>query len=161
MPYLIDGHNLIACLPDISLDDPNDEARLVIKLKGFAARARSKCVVVFDQGLPGGQSSMSTQGVQVVFAAANHRSADDLIKSRVNTIKDAPNWTLVSTDHDVVNHALRRRMKHMSSAQFAQLLAGAGGTEETRGEEIHPTVSADEVDELYQAFGGEPDGNVH
>ena len=35
MPYLIDGHNLIACLPDISLDDPNDEAQLVNKLKGF------------------------------------------------------------------------------------------------------------------------------
>ena len=54
MPYLIDGHNLIACLPDIDLDDPNDEARLVNRLKGFAAKARSKCIVVFDHGLPGG-----------------------------------------------------------------------------------------------------------
>ena len=46
----------------------------------------------------------------------------------------------------------------MSSAQFARLLGRTGAAEETRGEEIHPKVSADEIDELYQAFGGEPDG---
>jgi S-adenosylhomocysteine hydrolase len=34
MPYMIDGHNLIGKLPDISLDDPNDEALLVQKLAG-------------------------------------------------------------------------------------------------------------------------------
>ena len=37
MNYLIDGHNLIGQLPDISLDDPNDEALLVQKLSGFCA----------------------------------------------------------------------------------------------------------------------------
>ena len=158
MPYLIDGHNLIACLPDISLDDPNDEARLVNKLKGFAAKARSKCTVVFDHGLPGGHSSLSTRGVQVVFAAAHHLTADDLIKSRISRIDDAPNWTVVSADRDVANYAHSHRMRHMSSAQFAQMLGRKGMAEETRGEEIHPTVSADEIDELYQAFGGELDG---
>lgn len=157
MPYLIDGHNLIACLPDIRLDDLHDEAQLINKLKGFAAKARSKCVVVFDHGLPGGRSSLSTRSVQVIFAAARHRTADDLIKSRISRIADAPNWTLVSADRDVVHYALSRRMRHMSSAQFAQMLEGTSMAEETRGEEIHPTVSADEIDELYQAFGGEPD----
>ncbi|MCY3865558.1 MAG: NYN domain-containing protein [Chloroflexi bacterium] len=157
MPYLIDGHNLIECLPDIELDDPNDEAQLVNKLKGFAAMARKKCIVVFDHGLPGGHSSMSTRSVQVIFAAARHKTADDLIKSRISRTEDAPNWTLVSADRDVVNYAHRHRMRHMSSAQFAQLLGGTGLAEETRGEEIHPTVSAEEIDELYQAFGGELD----
>jgi len=158
MPYLIDGHNLIDCLPDIELDHPNDEARLVNKLKGFAAKARKKCIVVFDHGLPGGHSSLSTRGVQVIFAAAHHRSADDLIKSRINRTEDAPNWTVVSADHDVVNYAHSHRMKHISSAQFAQMLEGTGETRETRGEEIHPIISGDEIDELYRAFGGEPDG---
>lgn len=158
MAYLIDGHNLIACLPDISLDDPNDEAQLVNRLKGFAAKAGKKFVVVFDHGLPGGQSSLSTRSVQVVFAAAHHRTADDLIKSRISRTKDAPNWTLVSADRELANCAHRQRMKHMSSARFAQLLVGTGAAEETRGEEIHPTISSDDVDELYQAFGGEPNG---
>ena len=38
MPYLIDGHNLIAKLPDIDIADPNDEAKLVTRLRGFAAK---------------------------------------------------------------------------------------------------------------------------
>ena len=37
MPHLIDGHNLIASLPDIGMDDPNKEAKLVNKLKSWAA----------------------------------------------------------------------------------------------------------------------------
>jgi len=159
MPYLIDGHNLIAHLPDISLDDdPNDEARLVNKLKGFAARTRKKCTVIFDHGLPGGSSSMSTRGVTVVFAAAQHSSADDLIKRRIGKIRDAPNWTLVSSDRAVLNHARSHRMKQMTSVHFAQLLNRRGALEETRGEEIHPSVSPEEVDELFDAFGGEQDG---
>ena len=158
MPYLIDGHNLIACLPDISLDDPNDEAKLVNKLKGFAARARKKCVVVFDHGLPGGPSRMSTRGVQVIFAAAHHASADDLIKRRIRSTKDAANWTAVSSDRDVLDYARGRRMQQMSSARFAQLLGPTSRVEETRGEEVHPSVSAEEVDELFAAFGGGAEG---
>jgi len=33
MPYLIDGHNLIAQMPGFSLSDPDDEARLVLRLR--------------------------------------------------------------------------------------------------------------------------------
>ena len=157
MPYLIDGHNLIACLPDISLDDPNDEAQLVNKLKGFAAKTRKRCTVIFDHGLPGGSSSLSTRGVQVVFAAAHHSSADDLIKRRISSVRDANSWTVVSSDHEVLNHARSHRMKQMSSAQFAQSLGQTSRVEEPRGEEIHPTLSEEEIDEFYQAFGGEPD----
>lgn len=158
MPYLIDGHNLIACLPDISLDDPNDEAQLVNKLKGFAARTRKKCAVIFDHGIPGGNSSMSTRGVQVTFAAAYHTSADDLIKRRINKTSDAPNWILVSSDHEVLNHARRHRMNCVTSTQFARLLQSSQPERTSRGEEINPIVSQEEFDELYQAFGGDSDG---
>jgi hypothetical protein len=36
MPFLIDGHNLIGALPDLDLDDPDDEARLVERLQRLA-----------------------------------------------------------------------------------------------------------------------------
>ena len=156
MPYLIDGHNLVAGLPDIDIDDPHDEAKLVNKLKGFAARTRKKCIVIFDHGLPGGGSSLSTRGVTVIFAAAQHSSADHLIKRRINKLRDAPNWTLVSSDRELLNHARSRRMKQMTSVQFAQVLNQRSAMAETRGEEINPSVSPEEVDELYEAFGGEP-----
>ena len=38
MPVLIDGHNLIAKLPGIHLDDPDDEERLVERLRRYQAR---------------------------------------------------------------------------------------------------------------------------
>ncbi|MCY4062663.1 MAG: NYN domain-containing protein [Chloroflexi bacterium] len=158
MSYLIDGHNLIASLPDISLDDPNDEARLVNKLKGYCARSGKKCTVIFDGGLPGGFSAMSTRSVTVIFAASEHTNADGLIQRRVARTNDVGKWTVVSSDHEIGSFARGRRMKHMTSIQFARLLQSSEPEQESHGEEIHPTVSADEIDELYQAFGGEPDG---
>lgn len=157
MPYLIDGHNLIAGLPDIDLDDPNDEAQLVNKLKGFAAKTRKKCTVIFDGGLPGGTSALSTHSVTVVFAASERSNADSLIKRRVRRTADASKWTVVSSDREIISFAQAHRMKHISSSQFARLLQSSEPEQETRGEEIHPTVSEEEIDEFYRAFGGGPD----
>ncbi len=158
MPYLIDGHNLIASLPDIDLADPNDEAQLVNKLKGFAAKTGKKCTVIFDGGLPGGHSSMSTKSVTVIFAAAQRANADSLIKRRVQRSDDASKWTVVSSDREIRDFAQRHRMKQISSSQFASLMQSPAPAQETRGEEIHPTVSEAEIDELFRAFGGEADG---
>lgn len=158
MPYLIDGHNLIARLPDISLDDPNDEAKLVTRLRGFVAGGGKRCTVVFDGGLPGGQSSMSNMAVRVVFAAAQHSNADAVIKRLMQRVPDAGNWTVVSSDHDILNAARSQGMRQLTAGEFAQLLRSSGREEETRGEEVHPTVTTEEIDELFDAFGGEPDG---
>ena len=155
MPFLIDGHNLIACLPDIDIDDPHDEAKLVTKLKGFVARKRVKCTVVFDQGLPGGKSPMSTKAVTVIFAAAQHTNADNVIKRRIGNIRDASNWTVVSSDHDVLNYARHHRMKLMTSAQFSSELQRVSRPQETRGEETHPVLTEHEVDAWLDMFGGD------
>lgn len=121
MPYLIDGHNLIGRLPDIRLDDPDDEALLVQKLMGFAARTGKDCVVVFDSGLPGGKSRMSTKTVKVIFAS--HRTdADRLLMERIRETPDPLNWTVVSSDHRVQTAARQRRMRVLSAADFAALV---------------------------------------
>ena len=57
MPFLIDGHNVIAALPDIDLEDPHDEAKLVLKLRAWTGQARRKAIVIFDGGIPGGYST--------------------------------------------------------------------------------------------------------
>ena len=119
MPYLIDGHNLIGQMPDISLDDPNDEALLVQKLSGFVARKRQKCVVVFDHGVPGGVSRMSNRGVQVVFASPP-QNADQVIMRRIHNTRDPNNWTVVSSDNQVLEMARRRRMQTIRSSEFVE-----------------------------------------
>ena len=89
MPFLIDGHNLIGRLPDLHLDDPDDEAKLVARLRTFCARTGKRVTVVFDYGLPGGYSrELSGGGVEVVFAPAG-RTADGILGERVRLARDA------------------------------------------------------------------------
>jgi len=153
MPYLIDGHNLIARLPDIDLEDPDDEAQLVIKLRGFVAKHGKKCTVVFDGGIPGGYSKMSNKSVKVIFASAFRSNADNLIKERIKKIPDARNWTIVSSDNDVLNFARRHKMKAQTSVQFVQTLQRKPRVQDSRGESLHVHVTKDEVDEWLDIFG--------
>lgn len=151
MPYMIDGHNLIGQIPDIALDDPNDEALLVQRLTGFAARTQKKCVVVFDYGLPGGKSRMSTRAVQVVFAS-QRSTADRVMLERIGKIKDPRSWVVVSSDNDVLAAAKARKMQTLSSMDFAELLKAPPKPVIDAGEAENVALSADEVDEWLDFF---------
>lgn len=152
MPYIIDGHNLIGQLPDISLDDPNDEALLVQKLASFVARTSKRCVVVFDSGLPGGKSRMSTRAVQVVFAS-QRSNADRVLMERIRKIKDPKNWTVVSSDNDVLQAARLNKMKTLHSPDFAALMESPPATVIDAGEADDVALSAEEVDDWLDFFG--------
>lgn len=158
MGYLIDGHNLIGQLPDLSLADPNDEARLVQKLRGFAARTRKRCVVIFDQGLPGGRSSMSSHSVQVVFAAAHHSTADRILSERIRHERDATRWTVISSDRDVLETARRHGMQSMRASQFARMLETPPTQRPGPDEAADPRLTDEEVEEWLRLFGGEGGG---
>jgi hypothetical protein len=156
MAYLIDGHNLIGHLPDIALDDPNDEAKLVQKLIGFTARVGKKVVVVFDHGLPGGKSRMSTSMVEVVFAS-NPGDADSIMKGRIARATHIEQWTVVSNDNAVLDAARARKMKTLRSRDFVPMLNNTTmqqrKTARADGEAPHVHVSAKEVEEWLQIFG--------
>lgn len=153
MPYLIDGHNLIARLPDIDLADPDDEAKLVIKLRGFAAKHGKKCTVIFDGGIPGGYSTMSNKSVRVIFASAFHTNADNILRQRIRKIPDAQNWTIISSDNEVLDFARRHKMRAKTSSEFVQQLQRKPRIQDTRGESTHVQVSKDEIDEWLDIFG--------
>ncbi|MBC7812658.1 MAG: NYN domain-containing protein [Burkholderiales bacterium] len=158
MPYLIDGHNLIGQLPDISLDDPNDEAQLVQKLSGFAARTSKHCVVIFDNGLPGGQSRMSTSAVQVIFAP-HHQTADSVMLSRIRAERNPQPWTVVSSDNVVLDAARERRMAVLRSPEFAALLRPPAKPDPKKidaGEAADVHLSPKEVDEWLKLFADRP-----
>ncbi|MGD9375749.1 MAG: NYN domain-containing protein, partial [Anaerolineae bacterium] len=48
MPILIDGHNLVGKLPVLSLQDPDDEQKLIELLRSYQARTGKEVIVVFD-----------------------------------------------------------------------------------------------------------------
>lgn len=154
MPYLIDGHNLIGVLSEIGLDDPADEARLVQKLNGFAARTQKNCVVVFDHGLPGGKSRMSTRMVQVVFASGRS-SADKVMMERIKKMPNRNGWIIVSSDRDVMATARLHRMQTLSADEFAALMQTPPKPVIDKGEAEDVKLSPTEIDEWLDLFGGE------
>ena len=155
MPYLIDGHNLIGALPGIDIEDPNDEAKLVIKLRGFVARKKTKCTVIFDGGLPGGASRMSSRSVTVIFASSAHSNADALLKRRIDKIRDVKGWTLVSSDRDVVSRARARRMPHMSAQEFARELQRPAAQSSADDQDEKPNPSQADADYYMRLFGAD------
>lgn len=155
MPYLIDGHNLIAGLPDIRLDDPDDEAKLVNKLKSFVAGGGKKCSVVFDGGIPGGQSAMSNNAVKVTFAAAERSNADAIIKRRIQRARDAKYWIVVTSDHELLNFARSRGLRTMSASEFARRLRSSGEDQIDLGEEIDPKIPEGDLDYWIRQFGAD------
>jgi hypothetical protein len=129
MHYLIDGHNLIAKMPGISLDDPDDEAKLILRLKRWAAAGtRRRITVIFVGGLPGGKAlKLSGGSVSVLFASPG-QTADALLIARIKRAKNPAEYTLVSSDRQIVAVAKDRRMPHLRSEKFAAEL-GPGETQ--------------------------------
>jgi predicted RNA-binding protein with PIN domain len=123
MQFLIDGHNLIAKIPDISLEDPDDEAKLVIRLRRWsAAGSNRKISLFFDGGLPGGREAyLSSPSVNVIFATAG-RTADDLMINRIMSVQNPAECTVVSSDLEVKRVAVMNKIKTISSGDFASQL---------------------------------------
>jgi len=149
MRYLIDGHNLIAHLPDIDLADPDDEVRLIYKLRGFCARTGDKITVVFDCGVPGGVSTtLSTPSVTAIFASAQRLSADQVLLNQLRQIKNVSAYTLVSSDQEIIAAAQGLGIAARRAAAFAASLHPPTATEK----DPRPRISASEVEEWLAIF---------
>lgn len=153
MYYLIDGHNLIGQLADIDLDDPNDESLLVQKLNGWTGRTRNSVWVVFDNGIPGGPSRMTSGRVKVHFAP-HETSADSVIRKRIPSLKPIRDWTVVSDDHAVQDVARKFKVPVMRSTDFARLLdAPPPAAKPTPDEDPDLRLTDDDVDDWLNEFG--------
>lgn len=165
MHYLIDGHNLIAKISDISLDDPNDEMKLILRLKSWSAGSpKRRITVIFDGGLPGGKSlRFSNSSVKVVFASIGTR-ADDLLIQRIQKAKNPQEYTLISSDQEIIDVANQRRLPCIKSELFAANLEPEKGAAKpgrrkkpSPAEDDNPNVSDTEVEEWLALFGPVPE----
>jgi predicted RNA-binding protein with PIN domain len=155
MPYLIDGHNLIAQMPGMALADPDDEVQLVLRLRQFAARKKQKIIVVFDHGIPGGWSrDLSTGPVKVVFAGS-HSNADRVIMERLRDAKTPTDIKVVSSDGEIQRMAKARRAEVISSQDFVLALfkpPPGAVTRSRRDAREDVRLSKDEVREWLRLF---------
>ncbi len=155
MPVLVDGHNLIGRLPDVSLEDPDDEARLVARLQAYAGRTGKRITVVFDRGMPGGPSRNLSRGrVEVIFAPTG-RNADRVLRERIRNSRDPQGLTVVSSDREVMTAAERRGARVMPAGAFAGQLEPRGVS--PRGVKEKADLSPDQVERWLDLFqsGGE------
>jgi uncharacterized protein len=106
MSLIIDGHNLIGVLPDIHLSQPDDEARLLGRLRAYRARSRGRSMIVFfDAGpaagpgpaLPAQFSDPSSPGIQVRFSALG-QTADDAIVEYLQGRAQPGQYAVVTND---------------------------------------------------------------
>lgn len=122
MPYLIDGHNVIGQMRDISLSDPHDEDQLVALLAAWCDRRGASATVYFDRGAPG-SGGAARRGRLTVRFVRPPRTADAAIEDHLRRIgRGASDWTVVSSDRDVRQAARRAGARTMDSAAFAARL---------------------------------------
>jgi len=127
MAYIIDGHNLIGVLPDISLSQPDDEARLIDRLLSYRAAVGSDLVVFFDGSRYGATGSHrgaphSNSGIEVRYAAAG-QTADDAIVEFLRGCKQPGQFAVVTNDHGLINRVRAMGASVLLASQFSAQLA--------------------------------------
>jgi len=158
MQYLIDGHNLIGKIPDLSLKDPDDEHKLICRLHVFAQRIRKPVAVVFDPGsnyVPPHRQSYSD--VKASYARRG-QTADQLIIDRVRKARNPREVMVVTSDRELAGRVRALGARIISSEEFVGIMQPADSSREAdevvaeERADIH--LSPNEVDEWLDLFHG-------
>ncbi len=164
MNYLIDGHNLIGKMDGIKLSDPDDEAKLVLRLINWAAVGKNRrVIVVFDGGTHGTNwSSFASDRLRVVFVPRGRTADDWLIRFMRQEVKNVREFHLVSSDNQIIKQAENRRIAFTKSENFAaEIEQERGKLKKMGGEERKPldkpVLNDAQVDAWLHLFGGEPE----
>lgn len=147
MPFIFDGHNLIGKTPGLRLDDPDDERKLVLLLRGYLRRVKKKGTVVFDQGAFAELPSLSNRDLTVRFARPP-RTADDVILDMVRQERNPRGLIVVTSDRRVSDLARQAGAVVRDAAEFvkAMFASPARLAEKERG------LTPAEVEEWEQEF---------
>lgn len=150
MPLLVDGHNLIGQIPGISLAAADDEAQLVMLLRGYAMRKRGRqVVVVFDRGVYGHPQVLDGYGVTCYFAKSP-QDADAQLINRLKRINRPGEWRLVTSDQRVAGVARERGVQVIDSREFAARLSAP---QARAAEKRDMPLSEADVEEWLRLFG--------
>ncbi len=153
MPLLVDGHNLIGQVPGIDLADADDEAQLVMLLRRYATTKRTRQVfVVFDHGVYGHPEQLDGYGVSCYFARSP-RDADQELIRRIKKAAHPREWTVVTSDRQVVRAAADRGVRVISSQAFAAQLTTPKPQAAPEEKPRDVKLSEAEIEEWLALFG--------
>ena len=168
MHYIIDGHNLIGKMPDISLKDPNDEVKLTMRIKSWVAESKKRQVTLFfDGGTQGSHlNRLSGRNMKVIFAPSG-RTADSLIISHMRKLKNPREYTLITSDREIITAAASMRIRSLLSEKFIERMGfifKEKPEKEQKKKKVAPPekpdvskISDTEVQEWLDLFGPVPE----
>jgi predicted RNA-binding protein with PIN domain len=152
MALVIDGHNLIGVLPDIQLGEPDDEARLLARLRNYRSHSGQNLVVFFDSGdLPGNTPDMSSPGVAVRFSGPG-QSADDAIVDFLRTRGQPGQYAVVTNDANLTWRVRAVGASTMRSSDFIAKLGRPPGQSRTEPAEPSPDPRDPAFADIYASF---------
>jgi uncharacterized protein len=155
MPYLIDGHNLIPCIPGLSLKDLDDEIALIQILQVFASQHKTRVEVYFDQAPAAWADSRSYGAVKAHFVRQDTTADQAIIKRLSRMGKDAKNWTVVTSDREILIEAKSAHSQTLKSGEFAaELIKENSGNSNDPDKKDTPEISGGEVDYWLGQFEG-------
>jgi predicted RNA-binding protein with PIN domain len=165
--YVIDGHNLISCLPGVSLSEIDDEEQLIELLQAFSRRKRKRVEVFFDQAPPGYAGERRAGLVRAHFVSAESKADDAILRGLQRMGRgEARNAVVVSSDHQVQANARALGASVVASEVFArelELSSASGASQAGSGPTKTPSqparvagVKGEELDEWYELFGVDP-----
>jgi predicted RNA-binding protein with PIN domain len=151
--YIIDGYNLLHAIPSLkkmlTRDALGAREQLIALIARQTMKRKFRCTIVFDGAPPSGSRPPAQQS-PVHVAYSTGISADSYIRNMIEKSKQPTNLVVVSSDHEILNHAHACSCTTHTSKYFSGLLF----QEEDRGEEKEQTpLSKAEVEEWLKIFG--------
>ncbi len=151
MHVLIDGHNLIGKLPDISLADRDDETKLLRRVQQYRARTGRRITVFFDGGVVYKPGSTRKLGGITIRYAPHGITADTLIVTQLRRERNPKEVLVVSSDRAIRHAARLAGVNIMSSDEFARTLAELRTSTTADANDL--PLPPEEVDEWLSIFG--------
>lgn len=154
MSYIIDGHNLIGALPGIDLGQPDDEAQLLARLRGYRVHTGGRSMIVFfDSGdLPAQGPDPSSPGVQVRFAVPG-QTADDAIVAYLQSRAQPGQYAVVTNDTELAWRVRSVGASVLRASDFAaKLIQTRQPRRRVTAEDPAPNPRAPAFADLYADF---------
>ena len=155
MALIIDGHNLIGAMPDIHLNEPEDEARLLARLRAYRSFSGQDLVVFFDSGdlpAPMGQASnRSSPGVSVRFSRPG-QTADDAIVAFLQGRPQPGQYAVVTNDVELIWRVQSAGASAVRASDFVTKLARPAAYNRRPAEEPAPDPRDPAFADIYVGF---------
>lgn len=144
---------MIGHMPNLRLDDPDDEEKLLEYLRRYRARTGHSLTVIFDPGQayrPG--QKLKRGGITVQFVSPG-QTADQMLVRRLRKIRNPQAVIVVTSDRAVEGVARLAGIRVMPAQEFARQLSNLDTSTAANAENrANLKLSPGEVDEWLAIF---------